>query len=221
MSKVYFTNHFRNFFNQLEKNNHKEWFHANKKDYEQYVKKPFAYFVQDLIDRLAKKEQRFEQLEAKQCIGRINRDIRFSKDKTPYNIYMNAIITSGGKKAKDEPGIALRIGSKQLWIAGGAYMPEKEQLQKIRSKIANDPSKFQKLINAKSFRKYFSNILGDAIKRIPKEYQAAYEKEPLVANKQFYYVTEMPNDVILSKDLIQSIENVYKAAKPVNDYLTV
>ena len=94
---AYFTQDFLDFFKELAANNHKDWFHANKKRYEASVKDPFKLFVQDMIDKAAKVDGRFAG-EAKNAIFRINRDIRFSKDKSPYKLQMGAVISPGGKR---------------------------------------------------------------------------------------------------------------------------
>ena len=93
----WFTQDFIDFFSELEKNNTKEWFDANRKRYEKSVKIPFSAFTQAFINEVAKDDPELQQ-EAKNCTFRINRDIRFSNDKTPYKSTSSAIITKGGKK---------------------------------------------------------------------------------------------------------------------------
>ena len=99
---AYFTQDFIDFFQELSANNHREWFHANKKRYEQQVKVPFQSFVQLMIDRVQEVDRNVV-LTPKDAIFRINRDIRFSADKTPYKTNVSAIISSGGKKDKNDP----------------------------------------------------------------------------------------------------------------------
>lgn len=220
MKKLYFTPAYRDFFLELEQNNDKAWFHANKKRYEEHVKAPFKALVTDMILALKKQDARYEGLEAKQCIGRINRDIRFSKDKTPYQTYMNATISSSGRKAMGEAGMAFRIGANTLWIAGGIYMPDKEQLVKIRTKIAQHPQQFRELIEAPKFKDFFGEILGEQNKRLPKVLQDAVVTEPLIANKQFYYMKEIEGAIFLENDFLDFLLNAYHLAKPINTFLT-
>ena len=105
----YFTSDFVEFFKDLAKNNQKEWFHENKKRYEASIKNPFTLFLKDLIAEIQKFDSELH-IEPKDCILRINRDVRFSKDKTPYNLHYTAFISKGGKKDKSIPGFFLRFG---------------------------------------------------------------------------------------------------------------
>lgn len=214
----YFSKEFIQFFKELEKNNNKEWFHSHKKDYEEYVKKPMLHFVTDLVADLQKQDPDIEVL-PKKCLGRINRDIRFSKDKTPYNIRFFAHITKGSKM-DPLPVIAFRFGGRDAGIMTGYYAPAKERLKSIRDQILSDPKKFKKLYMAKSFVEKYGNIQGEANKRIPAEYKEQFETEPLIANKQFYMVKEHKPDIILKDDLLKFIKGYWKAAKPLNDFWT-
>ncbi len=214
----YFSNDFTKFFKELKSNNQKEWFHANKKRYEAEVKKPFAKFVSDLIQELGKYEEL--NVQAKDCILRINRDIRFSKDKTPYNTHVTAIISKAGRKDKSIPGLYIRLSPDMIGIMGGCYGPDKDQLARIRNTIAQDPKAFQKIISEKSFASKFGEIKGDSIKRVPKEYKEAAETEPLILKKHFYYMAEESPALISSDKLLPSVLEYYQVMKPVNDFFT-
>lgn len=214
----YFTEDFLDFFKDLSRNNTREWFHENKKRYEQSVKNPFLNFLEDLFEEIKRHDKEFK-VEARDCIARINRDIRFSKDKTPYNLHCTAFAGRGGKKNKEIPGIFLRFGPSETGIMGGCYMPNKDQLLAIRRTISRDILKFRKLIGAKKFQSQFGTIIGEEHKRIPPEFKAVYSKEPLIAKKQFYYMAQREPELILSKDLLGEVMGYWHAARPVNDYL--
>lgn len=214
---AYFTKEFLDFYLELEENNNKEWFHSNKKRYEASVKKPMQNFVTDLVSELQKSDPDI-LVEPKKCIGRINRDIRFSNDKTPYKIRSFAHITKGDK-IDPLPVIAFQMGAKDLGIMSGFYNPPRERLKSIKEKIQADTPQFQKLYSAKDFIEKFGRIQGEAFKRIPPEYKETYAQEPLVANKQFYFVKEFSPEVLLTDDLLPLIINYWKAAKPLNDFL--
>lgn len=218
MAKAFFTNDYFEFFKELAANNHKEWFHANKKRYEISVKKPFQEFVQEIINRVQKEDKSVE-LVPKQAIFRINRDIRFAKDKTPYKTNNSAIIAKNGRKGMSSPGMYIELGPEHIRVYGGQYMPDKDLLYKIRTKIAKDPKGFEKAINDKTFKKVYGEIRGDKNKRIPKEFKEAGAKQPLIYNKGFYYFTEIPLDKITSPKLPDLVMEKYKAAKPVRDWL--
>lgn len=215
----YFTEDFVQFFKELSANNHKEWFHANKKRYEASIKKPFEVFIAKMIEEMQQLGATLS-IDPKDCILRINRDIRFSTDKSPYNLHYTAFISNSGRKDKSIPGIFLRFSPEMVGIMGGCFSPSKEQLQKIRTAIANDPKNFRKLIENKAFVNKFGTIKGDVIKRIPKEWQETYQQEPLIANKQFYFVAEETPDLIISASLIDTLIDYWKLMRPLNEYLT-
>ncbi|WP_299185873.1 DUF2461 domain-containing protein [uncultured Aquimarina sp.] len=215
----YFTEDFVNFFKELEQNNHKEWFHANKKRYELSIKKPFEVFVDRMIQEIQKYDPTLK-IEAKDCILRINKDIRFSKDKTPYNIHYTAFVSRGGRKDKSVPGMFLRFSPEMVGVMGGCFGVSKEQLHGIRTKISQDSSGFRKLLNDDDFVQKFGSIKGRALKRVPKEWKEAFEKEPLIANKQFYFVGEESPDLITSESLIDKLMDYWKVMRPMNEYLT-
>lgn len=214
----YFDKDFILFFSELEENNNKEWFQDNKKRYETHVKKPMLKFLTDVVAELRKYDSDIT-IEANTFIGRINNDIRFSKDKTPYKVRSFAHIQKGEKK-DPLPVIAFQMGAKDMGIMSGFYNPTKERLKLIRNNILKNPEKFKELYSTKEFKEKFNSIQGEAIKRIPLEYQEAFKVEPLIANKQFFYVKEFPSDIILTDKLLRLIIDSWKAAKQVNDYLS-
>ena len=105
---IYITKEFFTFFNGLQKNNTTEWFNDNRKAYEQHVKKPFSLLIDEMIRRISKHEPDVK-ITASDAIMRINKDIRFSKDKTPYNTHVSANISKYGKKNKAYPGFYLQL----------------------------------------------------------------------------------------------------------------
>lgn len=214
----YFNNDFINFFKELEKNNSKAWFDENRKRYESSVKKPFYSFVDELIFRISEKDPEV-RITAKDAVMRINRDIRFSPDKTPYNVHYGAIISSAGRKDKSVPGYFIRFSPKMIGIFGGAHGIDKHQLQKIRHSIAKDLKGFQKVISQKDFVQKFGTIQGEQHKRIPPEFQEVASKEPLIANKQFYYMAELDPKLITDDSLEDVLMNYWETARPVQQFL--
>ena len=151
---------------------------------------------------------------------RINRDIRFAKDKTPYNLHRTAFISKGGRKDKSLPGLFIRLSPDMIGVMGGCFGPDKDQLKAIRAAIISNPKEINKLLQAKSFKDTFGKMQGTLMKRIPKEYQAAAKKEPLILHKQYYYMAEDKPSLIYSDGLIKTLMRYYKAMKPMNDYLS-
>lgn len=216
----YFTEEFNNFFKGLAANNHKDWFHENKKIYEKEVKKAFATFLTDLIKNIRDKYDPSLELEVKNAVFRINRDIRFSKDKTPYKLHVSAVISSEGRKNMQIPGLYIQFGVGEIWLGGGTYKPNKENLLLLRKHIARNPKEVKALSANKNFQKFYDGIQGETIKRIPKAFKEAHATEPLIANKQFYFMAQYEDDerLLLRKDLMDWVLEHYKAGRAWNQF---
>ncbi len=215
----YFNQEYIDFFKELAANNNRDWFQANKKRYEKHVKEPFKAFVEEMIKRM-KAEDPAITMEAKDSIFRINRDIRFSADKSPYKLHMSAMISAGGKQNKSIPGIYFQFDTEHARIYSGSHMLEKDMLEKVRNHIANNLGTFEKLINDKTFTSKFGEIHGEKNKRLPKELQDAAEKQPLLFNKSFYYFDKLPPDTIFQDDLPDILMSYYEAGKPLKEFLS-
>jgi uncharacterized protein (TIGR02453 family) len=219
LTMEYFSTDFNQFFIELAGNNHKDWFDTNRKRYEKNIKEPFKQFTSALIEEVRKHEPSIS-LEPKNAIFRINRDIRFSKEKIPYKLFMSAVVSPLGKKDKTNPGIYVQLGPEDVRIYGGVYVTDKDQLLKMRQHIADNLKGFDKAIQSDGFQKYYSGAIhGDKHKRLPKEMQAAAEKQPLLYNKSFYYFNKLDADLVHSPKLMETIMEHYHAAKPVREFL--
>ena len=216
---AWFTSDFNQFFKDLAKNNNKEWFDANRKRYEASVKKPFEAFVTEAIGRIAKHDRSIADLQAKEAIFRINKDIRFSKDKTPYKLETSAIVSPAGRKDHTVPGIYFAFGPEAVKFYGGCYSPEKEQLFAIREAILKDGKGFRKAIGSKAFTTLFGTVQGEANKVLPPEFKAAAGKEPLIANKQFYVGSEKPAKLVTDPKLMDALMDHWLAMCPFNVWL--
>lgn len=217
---AYFTPAFNHFFKNLAKNNSKEWFHANKKIYLREVKNPFYSFLEDLIARIQQQYDPDLFLEVKNAVFRINRDIRFSKDKTLYKLQVGAVIARGGRKNSQIPGLYVQFGVGEIWIGGGLYSPDKESLYQVRTHIADHPERFNHLRQSETFRTVYGKLLGQQHKRIPKEFKAAFAQQPLIANKQFYFMSAYEDESIISKeDLLEWVLEHYRAGLAMNQFL--
>lgn len=216
-SMTYFNTGFVKFFKALHKNNSSVWFNENRKIYETEVKKPFERFVSDLISHIQKINPEVN-IKSSEAITRINKDIRFSKEKIPYNIYVGAIISKYGRKSKEYPGIYIQLGADKISLYGGAYMLEKDNLQKVRTSISKNLAVFQKLISDKEFVKHFGSVQGEKNKVLAPEFKLLLEEQPLLANKSFYFYAELPSSLLASDKLMESVLGYYKTAKPLNDF---
>ena len=211
------------FLYDLYQNNNRDWFEKNKKRYEKDLKKPFEDTVAAVIASIAAFEPAFGALTPKDCIFRLYRDTRFSKDKTPYKTHVSASFTPKDKHKPSDammyPGYYLHLEYGNLMLGGGAYMIEKEPLQRIRTVIAQDPDTFKGLITDKNFVDKYQNIRGEANKVLPPDLKAAAKQEPLIANKQFYFMAEMDPETALRTDFPAFAADCFRAGKALNDFL--
>jgi uncharacterized protein (TIGR02453 family) len=215
---AWFTPDFNRFFIDLAPNNNKEWFDASRKRYEQSVKEPFEAFVAAVIERVARLDPTVT-ITPRDAIFRINRDVRFSKDKAPYKSRMSAVVAAGGRKDHSSGGIYFELGPENVAFYGGQYMPEKEQLQRIREHIAGNLAQFKKLRTAKAFVERFGEVQGERNKVVPKEFKQALALEPLIANKQFYFMAELPPRMVTDPNLMEVLMDHYKAMRSMNGFL--
>ncbi|MFA6262135.1 MAG: DUF2461 domain-containing protein [Bacteroidia bacterium] len=213
----YFTPAFMKFFKELSKNNTTVWFNENRKTYEKEVKKPFSDFVEEMIRRIQKLDPEV-QIKPADAIMRINKDIRFSKDKTPYNTYVAANISRFGKKDKSYPGFYFQLGPEGIGVFGGVYMVEDDKLLEIRNHIGDNLKAFAKAYSDSAFKSKFGTLKGEQNKRLPAEIQELVAKEPLIANKQFYFQASLKANLITSDELADTLMEYVKAAKKVNDF---
>ena len=208
------------FFKDLAPNNNSEWFNENRKRYEKDVKIPFHNLVAELITQLAKIDKNIEGTKPSDCIFRINRDIRFSKDKTPYKISMSAAIAPGGRKNMSYPGFYFEATPEGINIYGGVYMAEKPQLEAIRNLIATNLKQFETLITEHDFKKkYGGKILGEKQVRLAPELKEAAEKQPLIFNKQFYFKASLDESFLIKDNLTEILTDYFKTARPVSQFL--
>lgn len=203
------------FFKNLAENNHKEWFDTHKNMYEQDVKIPFYELTQAVIDQLKKLNPYFD-IPAKDAVFRINRDVRFSKDKSPYKLHMAASISTTHKKDWNNPdGIYFQISAEGVMIGGGLYMPDKEIVHALRMAIAKQTKEFNKIISTPAFKEKLSEIEGEKNKIIPAELKDAAKNQPLIYNKQFYYWREYPGKKNITRpDLADFIVEHYVVSQP-------
>lgn len=219
MQKTYFNDGFRHFFMDLAAHNNKNWFDANKARYITDVKAPFEAFVEHLIGKLRDREK-LGDLRAADCIFRINKDVRFSKDKTPYKLMATALIARGGRKNMKEAGLYIELGPEFVHVYTGFYMPEKEQLLALRKTVAAHPGKLDKILAAGDFKRYFGEVKGEKSKILPAELKAMAGAHPLVFNKQFYLQHSTDAAIITTPDFADYVLNVYKAASEFNAFMS-
>lgn len=209
------------FLSELKYNNEKEWFIKNRKRYDD-AKNNFESFVQAIIYAVAEFDPILRGLEVKSCTYRINRDIRFSNDKTIYKTHLGAFIVRGGKKNGDKyAGYYFHVepGNKSM-IAGGAYMPPMPWLTAIREKIDEHGDTFIKIIKNRDFCDFFEEIEGEKLKSAPKGYSSDNKYIEFLKMKSFLVSKIISDKEIISQNCFDYITRGFRVMKPLNDFLT-
>ena len=179
------------FFRQLKKNNTREWFNENKARFESAVKEP----MEALLAALAEHTRDIDAdlvIDPKKSMYRIYRDTRFSKDKTPYKLWISASFTYAGKRRTDDPGFYFHVGADEIGIGGGLYMAQPDQLRSLRAAIDADPAPLRALLSAKSFRKLFGTLQGEELSRVPQGFDKNHPDADLLKKKQFFCWASLP-----------------------------
>lgn len=206
------------FLKDLKANNSREWFTDNKKKYEE-AKGDFEEFVSELILKIAKFDPPIAEVNPKKAIFRIYRDVRFSKDKSPYKINFGAHLTGSPSKIHDRAGYYLNLQPGNTFLAGGAYLPPAPWINKIRQEIDYNTKEFKKIINSASFKKHFGSISGEQLKTAPKGYPKDHPEIELLRYKSFLAVNNCNDKLATSDDFMKHCATVFKAMQPFDDFL--
>lgn len=208
------------FLKDLSKNNNKPWFDSHRKDYEA-AKADFAGFVQKIIDAHGKKDPGIAHLKAKDCTFRINRDVRFSKDKSPYKNNMGAYFNKGGKKAVSG-GYYFHCQPGQSFVGGGLWMPMPPELNKVRQEIDYNFAAFKKVLGAKKFKSLYGDLSRDTeytLTRLPKGYEADNPAAEYLKLKSFVALTPLKDTDITSKELSKKVLTAFEALQPLLEFI--
>ncbi len=206
------------FLTQLNLNNNREWFQINKKLYDA-SKREVESFVDSIIPEIAKYDPGVKFVEAKDCLFRIFRDVRFGKDKSPYKTNLGAWITPAGRKSPG-PGYYIHIQPGGSFLAGGVYMPEPDQLKKIRQEIYYNFGEFKTILAEKSFRKYFDGISEmDKQKLAPRDFPKDFPDIDLLKHKHYTVDHPVADKVIVGDGFRDQTIKTFAAMQPLNRFL--
>jgi uncharacterized protein (TIGR02453 family) len=209
------------FLSDLKYHNEREWFQKNRKRYDD-AKNNYESFVQAVIERISEFDPILKGLEVKSCTYRINRDIRFTNDKTIYKTYMGAFIVKGGKKNGDRYAgyyIHVEPGNNSM-IAGGAYVPPMPWLTAIREKIDEQGDAFIKILKNKDFLDFFGEIEGEKLKSAPKGYSRDNRFIEYLQLKSFLVSKMISDKDVTGQECIDFIAKAARIMKPLNDFLS-
>lgn len=209
------------FLSDLIANNTTEWMHANKKRYDDY-KKDYHAFIASLLTEMKPLDKSLEPLAIKNCTFRINRDIRFSKDKSPYKTNMGVWMSQNINK-KNAPGYYIHFESGNCFIAGGVWCPEPGELKLIRKEIEFFHDDLEVIVSDKNFKKEFSSLDCDeknVLKKAPKDFDPNHPAIEFLKLKSFTASQKIDEKLFTDKDFSKIVALKLIALKPMNDFLS-
>jgi uncharacterized protein (TIGR02453 family) len=204
------------FLETLKENNNREWFNANKDLYEQEHQQLIA-FADTLLKNLNLHDV-IETPSGKRSLYRIYRDVRFSKDKTPYQTYWGG----GFKRAtKYRRGVYyFHIEKGNSLIAGGFWGPNKDDLRRIRTELAEDDRDFREIINNPSFIQYFGKLEGEQLKIAPNGFEVTHPAIDLLRYKQFLVIKRFTDEEVLGANFTAQVDQTFMAMRPFFDLMS-
>ena len=204
------------FLKDIKENNNKAWLDANRNAFVS-TKEDFEQVVTKVIDTFGKKEEEIAMLKAKECIFRQNRDVRFSKDKSPYKIHMGASIDRGGKKSGFAGYYFHCEPRNKSFVGGGLWMPEAPALKKVRQEIDYCWNEFSKMLTDKKFVAQYGDldIAEYTLSREPKGYEKDNPAIKYLKLKSFVALRPLTDEELMNKDLVKKIATAFEALKPI------
>ncbi|NKI32274.1 DUF2461 domain-containing protein [Croceivirga thetidis] len=200
------------FLKKLADNNNREWFSAHKTEFKTHESgiKEFYTAVKNRLDG-------HDEIE-KVKMFRIYRDVRFSKDKTPYKAHFAGSLSRAG--ASRRGGYYLRLKPGESFVATGFWDPNKEDLLRIRKEFELDADEFRNTIYEPSFKKIWGELQGDAVKTAPKGFDKEHVNIDLIKRKQFIFVRNFSDKEVFSKDFLEEVDTSFKAIRPYFDLMS-
>ena len=205
------------FLRKLSVNNNREWFNDNKKLYIE-AKDEFEFFIDFMISEIIKVDNTINYIQAKDCIYRIYKDVRFSKDKTPYKINFGAYISNGGRKS-EYAGYYIQIEPEASFIGGGLYLPNSKILKSVRDRIISNADEYISIISSTRFKEYFKRVYGEKLKTAPRGYDKNLPNIELIRNKSYAVIHNVNDEFWDEDELVKNILQVFKSQQKFNLFL--
>ena len=209
------------FLSLLRTNNNKSWFDDHRDMYDS-ARANALEFASLLLDKMAAIDHSLQALSPKDCMFRINRDVRFSHDKSPYKTHMGIVLTQGGKKS----GLAsyyVHIEPGNSFVGGGVWMPEAAALSRIRKEIHYEWKEFANILSNTSFLTHFGDLDKEPetlLKKPPKGYDGDDPGIAYLKLKSFTATRACPESQLTNSSLITEILTTFSALKPLLDFLS-
>jgi uncharacterized protein (TIGR02453 family) len=205
-----------NFLTDLKVNNNREWFAINKSVYDNCYEEMIV-LTNHLLAEMNTHDI-IETVSGKKSLHRIYRDVRFSKDKSPYKSNWSGSLKRATTDRRG--GYYYHLAPGGSFLAGGFWGPNKEDLKLIRSHLSQDADEYRDIINSHSFKKTFQKVEGEQLKKSPKGFDIDHPNIDLIKHKQFILKYDLTNDEVLSPDFAKTVSNIYKQMRPYFDIMT-
>jgi uncharacterized protein (TIGR02453 family) len=209
------------FLENLKKNNHKSWFDENREKYLE-ARIDFENFVQEILNEMVKIDADLKDLTPKGCMFRINRDIRFSKNKTPYKINIACSLARGGKKSIFAGYYFHLQPGENSFAGGGLWMPASPELKKVRQEIDYCYPEFKKIINNSTFKKTYKSLEreeGQVLVNIPKGYEKDNPAAEYLRLKSFFVTRKITDTQVTSKGFLKELIHDFSIVMPLNKFI--
>ena len=196
----------------LSANNNRDWFEKHKSEFKSLEKSVKGFYLA-LMEQMRKHDD-IEKLK----MFRIYRDVRFSKDKTPYKTHFAGSLSRAGKALRG--GYYLRIRPGETFIAAGFWEPNKEDLFRIRKELETDAREFMDVIGNEGFRKIWGELVGEELKTAPKGFDKEHPDIDLIRRKQFIFVRNFSDKQVLSPDFLHTVDESFSSIRPYFDLMS-
>lgn len=206
------------FLKNLSKNNNREWFTENK---DQYItaQQNVLNVVENLIEKIGAFDEEIMKIDAKKSLYRIYRDVRFSKDKSPYKTNFGAGLGMG--KGNKISGYYLHVEPGKSFLAGGVYQPENSVLKEIRKEISMNAKEFLEILEQDDFRNNFRGLSVEGkLQRVPNGFEKDDPMAEFLKLKNFIVVHPISDDALMGENATKNIAKIFKSMKPLNDFLS-
>ncbi|MGM0620701.1 MAG: DUF2461 domain-containing protein [Bacteroidota bacterium] len=205
------------FLQELAENNNREWFEANRTRYTESREK-MLFLTDVLINEIRKFDSEIAPMNPKDCLFRIFRDVRFSKDKRPYKTNFGSFIAPGGRKS-GHAGYYFHVEPSGSFVGGGIYMPPAGPLKAIRKHIEHHPEEFLGIINHPDFKAIFPEMMDHQLKTAPKGFAKDHPLIHLLRYKSFAFSARLNNEILINGDFIGEAVKAYRELHKANAFL--
>jgi uncharacterized protein (TIGR02453 family) len=200
------------FLKDLKKNNEKPWFEANKPRYQTILE-----LYNEFVEEIAVEMRKSDNIDTVKKF-RIYRDVRFSKDKSPYKTNFGTGFSRSSNVLRG--GYYLHIQPGESFVGGGFWAPEPQDIKRIRAEFAMDPTTIMDIQKNKTFKKYFGEIKGEGLVNVPKEFDASLKTAELLKKKQWVVMRPFSDEEVLNKNFQKEVISTFAAMRPFFDYMS-